>query len=167
LNCAAILGESECLHEADMKQIDLVLNVNLRAQIVFCRAEVKAMLSNVDARVKGVIVNCVSVLAFITAMGTSASYITAKHAMVGLTKSMASAYGDRGIRTNAVAPGFIDTPMNKDFDDQAIAYFVGRTPIGRIAQPEEIASVIAFLCSPAASYMNGAILPVDGGVLAR
>src|SRR6201999_739054 len=85
-----------------------VLNINLRAQIVFCRAEVKVMLASKresESQSKGVIINWASILSSVAINGDNTAYICSKHAIAGLTKSMAAAYGKQGIRTNAVAPG--------------------------------------------------------------
>jgi len=153
-----------------MKEIDNILNINLRAQIIFSRAEVQAMLSNPStehSKQRGVIINWASVLAYITVKGQNAAYIMAKHAIVGLTRSMASAYGKDGIRVNAVAPGYIETGMTKDHPDSTKQYFNGRTPLGRPGESEEVAKVVLFLCSEGASYVNGSIVPVDGGMLVR
>jgi len=120
-----------------------------------------------DVIPKGVIINCASIGSFIVLGGDNFAYTTAKHAICGLTKSMASAYGIKGIRTNVVAPGYIVTGMSKDFDEQGRDYLISRTPLGRAGQPEEVAAVIASLCSPASSFVNGAIVAIDGGFLVR
>jgi len=170
LNCAGITGGPGKIHETEMKEIDMILKINLRAQVLFCRAEVKAMLASkrsADEKERGTIVNWASIMSNVAIFGDNAAYIIAKHAIVGLTKSMASAYGVNGIRTNAVAPGFIETAMTKDTTEKGKAYLMGRTPIGRPGQSEEVAAAVVFLCSPASSFMNGAIVPIDGGFLAR
>jgi len=175
LNCAGIAGGPGHLHEVDMKGIDEVLNINLRAQIVISRAVVKVMLakkasssdSNSNDRVqRGAIVNWSSILGHTSASGQFTAYIVSKHAMIGLTRSMASAYGKDGVRVNAVAPGYIDTAMMAPAPDDIKAHFIGRTPMDRPGKPEEVANLVLFLCSDAASYVNGAIVSVDGGYLA-
>jgi len=170
LNCAAIAGGPGKIHEVDMKDIDNVLSINLRAQIIFSRAEVQAMLSKPPvepSKQRGVIINWASIMSHITMAGEITAYVVAKHAIVGLTKSMASAYGKDGIRVNAVAPGYIETGMTKGIDQDIKQYFCERTPLGRTGQPEEVAKVVLFLCSEGASYVNGSIVPVDGGLLVR
>jgi len=169
LNCAGVFGKTGMLHEVEMEDIDLILNINVRAQIVFCRAEVKAILASKpkEAKDKGVIINWSSIMGQISGTGESPAYVASKHAISGLTKSMASAYGINGIRTIAVAPGFIETGMTKDFEGQARDAWIARTPVGRAGRSEEIASVVVSLCSPASSFVNGAIVPIDGGLLAR
>jgi len=168
LNCAGVPGGPGYLHEVDMKDIDEVLDINLRAQIVFGRAEVKAILASKHepgVEQKGAIVNWASILGYITNSGQFAHYIMSKHAIIGLTKSMASSYGRLGIRTNAVAPGFIETEMMDLVPEDIKKYLLGRTPMGRTGTPEEVANLVLYLCSPAASFMNGSIVSVDGGFL--
>jgi NAD(P)-dependent dehydrogenase (short-subunit alcohol dehydrogenase family) len=98
--------------------------------------------------------------------GKLVAYAAAKGAISQLTKSLAQVYAPDGIRVNAVAPGFIDTPLLALRNDRSVSDRVtARTPMGRFGEPEEIAKVIAFLCSDAASFMTGAIVPVDGGYL--
>jgi len=165
LNCAAIAGAVGKFHEISMENFDNTLGINLRAQIVLCRAEVKAMLASGSG---GAIVNWSSIMGHITLRADLTPYIIAKHGIIGLTKSLASAYGSQGIRTNAVAPGLIDTPMSVGAIDEAgRAYLNDRTPLGRSGKPEEVAAAVLFLCSPAASYINGAELNIDGGFLVR
>jgi len=167
LNFAGITGGPTKIHQVPMKEIDNILNVNLRAQIVISRAQVNAMLSNPYSKQRGVIVNCASVMAYIALYGENPAYVIAKHALVGLTKSMASAYGKDGIRVNAIAAGYVETGMTRDHDQRIKDYFNWRTPMGRAGEPEEIAKVALFLCSEGASYVNGSIVQVDGGFLAR
>ena len=102
------------------------------------------------------------------APGTGA-YIAAKHGVVGLTKQFAVAFGAKGIRVNAIAPGYIETPMTEGIRkvDGATEYLTSLHPLGRLGQPEEIAAVAAFLASDEASFINGIVLPVDGGYTAR
>lgn len=97
------------------------------------------------------------------------AYVAAKHGVVGLTKQYAVTFGPRGVRVNAIAPGYIVTPMTapaRDIDG-AISYLESLHPIGRLGQPEEIASAAAFLASDDASFITGVVLPVDGGYTAR
>lgn len=135
----------------------------------FCAREVARAM--VAAGAPGVIVN-VSSINSTRGLVESSSYNAAKGAVDQLTRCLALELADHGIRVNAVAPGFVDTPMSvvdgeNELDTEAFrsAYVEGgRIPLRRAAQPSEIASVIAFLASPDASYLCGAVLPVDGGL---
>ena len=94
------------------------------------------------------------------------SSLGAKSGLVGLTKSLAREVGPKGITVNAVCPGLLDTEMTSHLTDQARAYYLDHTPIGRPAHLEEIANVVRFLMSDEASYVNGAVIAVDGGLTA-
>ena len=100
--------------------------------------------------------------------GTGA-YIAAKHGVAGLTKQYAVTFGQFGVRVNAIAPGYIKTPMTAEMreEPEGEEYLTSLHPLGRLGQPEEIASVAAFLASDDASFINGVVLPVDGGYTAR
>ncbi len=100
---------------------------------------------------------------------SAGAYVASKHGVAGLTKQYAVAFGARGVRVNAIAPGYIETPMTAEAREtpQGQAFLTGLHPMGRLGQPEEIAAVAAFLASDEASFINGVILPVDGGYTAR
>ena len=93
-----------------------------------------------------------------------ANYAASKAGLIGLSRSLARELGSRGITANVVAPGFVDTDMTAGLDQARIAEIAGSIPVGRTASPEEIACVIGFLASDAASYVSGAVIPVDGGL---
>ncbi len=97
------------------------------------------------------------------------AYVAAKHGVVGLTKQYAVTFGPRGVRVNAIAPGYIETPMTAPARDieGAVTYLESLHPMGRLGQPEEIAAAAAFLASDDASFITGVVLPVDGGYTAR
>lgn len=97
------------------------------------------------------------------------AYVAAKHGVVGLTRQFAVTYGRRGVRVNAVAPGYIETPMTAmaRSDEEYEKYLTSLHPMGRMGQPEEVAAAITFLASKEASFISGVVLPVDGGYTAR
>jgi 3-oxoacyl-[acyl-carrier protein] reductase len=92
------------------------------------------------------------------------NYAAAKAGLVGAGRSLARELGARGITTNVVAPGFIDTDMTAALSEEQRATILGQIPAARYGTVEEVASVVAFLASPAAAYINGAVIPVDGGL---
>lgn len=97
----------------------------------------------------------------------STPYIAAKHGVVGLTRAAALDYAEAGVRVNAVGPGFIDTDLLSNRSEEQRAALVAAHPVGRLGRPEEVGAVIAFLASPAASFVTGAYYAVDGGYLIR
>ena len=97
----------------------------------------------------------------------SSGYVAAKHGVVGLTQAAALEYAARGIRINAVGPGYIDTPLLEDLPDAARNALIGLHPIGRLGRAEEVAELVLWLSSDRASFVTGAYYPVDGGYLAQ
>jgi NAD(P)-dependent dehydrogenase (short-subunit alcohol dehydrogenase family) len=144
---------------------DEVMNVNLKSVYSMCRHAAPHL-----KRARGAIVNMASVQSFATQQGVAA-YTTAKHALIGLTRSVALDFAASGVRANAVAPGTVDTPMlawavQLDPDPEALLRTVAAMhPLGRIAQPREVAEAVAFLASERASFITGTTLVVDGGLL--
>lgn len=147
--------------DTTLDQWQRMMAVNLQGPFLLCRAFGKQML----ARGKGAIVNVASV-AGLGGVSHRAAYNTSKHGLIGLTRTLAGEWGGRGVRVNAVCPGWIKTEMDvKDMGSGAYSDtdIVNRVPMARFAQPEDVAEGIAFLASDAASFINGACLPVDGG----
>lgn len=143
---------------------DSVMSVNARGTFLHAREAVKAMIAG-DG---GVIVNVASIVAEV-AMKDTAVYAASKGAIAQLTKVIAVEYGDRGVRANAVAPGVIETDILEGIvpDSRAtLASYGPAHPLGRVGQPQDIAEVIAFLASPASSFMTGSLVMADGGFTA-
>ena len=144
---------------------DEVMNVNLKSVYLVCHRAIGHLKAS-----RGAIVNMASVQSFATQRGVLA-YTTGKHALIGLTRSMALDFAADGVRVNAVAPGSVDTPMLRwavaqDKNPEALMKAIhAMHPMGRIAQPSEIAEAVCFLASPRASFVTGATLVVDGGLL--
>jgi len=144
---------------------DRVNAINLRGVWACMKHELRQM----REQGSGAIVNCSS-LGGLVGLPGRASYHASKHGVLGLTKSAALEYAPRGIRINAVCPGTIDTPMVADMlakDELDMAEAVRNQPIGRLGTADEIAAAVLWLCSPAASFIVGVALPVDGGYTAR
>ena len=143
---------------------DRVLDVNLRAVFQLCQLFGRPMLE----RGEGKIVNLASLLSF-QGGATVAAYAASKGAVAQLTKALCNEWSSRGVNVNAVAPGYMATDMNAALiaDPVRMEQLSVRIPAGRWGQPEDIGNVVVFLASPAAAYVHGQVLAVDGGWLAR
>ena len=161
-NNAGVMARIAPTADSTREDWDRVIGINLRGVWSCMKHELRQM----ERQGSGAIVNNASVGA-LTGNPGIASYIASKHGVVGLTRTAALEYVKRGIRVNAVNPGLIDTQIARDVvnrDEQAYAEMAKHVPIGRAGRPEEIASVVLWLCSPGASYVVGHALTVDGGV---
>jgi len=160
---AAGLSRPAPAESMDEASWDLVVDTNLKGMFLSCQAVGRRML----AHGRGAIVNISSVNALGGFAGRS-NYCSAKFGVTGLTDVLAIEWGRRGIRVNAVAPNGVDTPLVRNGIPPSFVTEVleNRTPLGRMAKPAEVASVVLFLLSDAASYVTGATLPVDGGLCA-
>jgi 3-oxoacyl-[acyl-carrier protein] reductase len=155
VNNAGVAADGLALSMTDAA-FALTLQVNLTAAFALSRAALRGMLRARTGR----IVNVTSVVGLHGNPG-QANYAASKAGLVGLTKALAREVGKRGITVNAVAPGFIETAMTAEIDAGAF-----QIPAGRLGTPEEVAAVIGFLCGDAATYVNGAVVQVDGGLFA-
>ncbi|MGF6960025.1 SDR family NAD(P)-dependent oxidoreductase [Paraburkholderia youngii] len=158
VNCAGVISRVE-EHRLDV--FERVMDINLNGTMRVCAAARDLLKASA-----GCIVNTASMLSFFGG-GLVPAYSASKGAVAQLTKSLAIAYAADGIRVNAVAPGWIATPLTQALQDDAgrSQAILERTPLRRWGTPEEVAQVAVFLCTPAASFMTGAIVPVDGGYL--
>lgn len=165
LNTAGILDGYATSLETSEGLWNRVMNVNIKGMYFVTNQVLPYMLE----KKTGVILNMTSIAGLIPG-GGGAAYTASKHAVVGYTKQLSYDYSHQGIRVNAIAPGAIQTPMNKaDFiGDGANAKWVAdETPAGRWAKPEEVAHLTLFLASDLADYIHGSIVPIDGGWLNR
>jgi len=144
-----------------MATYDRIMDTNVRGAFLASQAAMRGMLR---AR-WGRIVNMSSAVALRGNAGQTA-YAASKTALVGFTKSLAREIGGKGITVNAICPGLVDTDMTSHLTEPARAVYVEQTPLGRTAHLEEVAAVVRFLMSEEASYVNGAVIPVDGGLTA-
>lgn len=137
-----------------------VVDVNLNG-VFYCG---KAAAEIMREQESGVILNASSVVGVYGNFGQS-NYVATKSGVIGLTKTWARELGRKGIRVNAVAPGFIETPMVNTVPDKVLEQLKGQTPLGRLGKPEDIASSYVFLASDQAAFITGTVLQVDGGLV--
>jgi len=158
VNNAGVTRDS-LLMRMDAEAWDLVLKVNLTGAFLMTKAVSRQMMR----RRAGSIVNLSSVVALVGSAG-QANYAASKGGLIGFTKSLARELASRNIRVNAIAPGFIETEMTLSLPEEVRKGYAERIPLGRMGKPSDIAEVTAFLLGDASSYVNGIVIPVDGGL---
>ena len=158
VNNAAVVRDNLALRMKDAEW-DEVIETNLRGVFRLSRAVMRGMMKARWGRI-------ISITSVVGAAGNpgQANYAAAKAGVVGMTKSMARELGSRNITVNCVSPGFIVTDMTRALSDEQRNALVGQIPLGRLGQPEDVAAAVAFLASPAAGYMTGAVVHVNGGM---
>ncbi len=147
--------------EVSLEAIERVLAVNVRGVALCMKHQIPALLKSGG----GSIVNTASFLG-LRPSANSAIYNASKFAVIGLSKTVALEFASQNVRVNAVCPGIIETPMNEDYrrDEKGRDALNAMQPMGRLGQPEEIASAVLYLSSPAAAFVTGTTLSVDGGI---
>ncbi|HLU08733.1 MAG TPA: glucose 1-dehydrogenase [Oceanobacillus sp.] len=147
-------------HTADWPEqaFDRMIEINLKSVWLCMREEINAMLADGKG---GAIVSTASI-AGLVGLETSSAYVAAKHGVIGLTKTAALEYAKKGIRVNAVCPGYIVTEMTREPMERKGDQIMARIPFGRLGTPEDIAEMVVWLCSDRASYVSGAAFNVDG-----
>ncbi|WP_243228835.1 SDR family NAD(P)-dependent oxidoreductase [Microbacterium sp. CIAB417] len=161
VNNAGIGGATAPTADYEDSAWDKVIAINLNAVFRNMKAQIPSILANGG----GSVVNIASILGSVGFAGSPA-YVTAKHGVVGMTKTAALEYSAQGVRVNSVGPGFIDTPLLANMDAAAKDFLVSKHPIGRLGQAEEVAQLVVFLASDAASFITGSYHLVDGGYTA-
>lgn len=162
VNNAGIGGPQSPVGEYEIEGWDKVIAINLSGVFYGMRYQIPAMLKNG----KGSIINVASILGSV-GFPNSAAYVSAKHGVVGLTKSAALEYSAQGIRINSVGPAFIKTPLLDELDEELMEQLVGLHPIGRLGEAEEVAQLFLWLAGDRSSFSTGAYYPIDGGYLAQ
>ena len=159
INNAGLTRDNLLMRMKD-EEFDEVIATNLKGAFNFTRAVTRSMMKKRD----GVILNITSVVGLIGNAGQT-NYAASKAGMIGMTKSVAKELGSRGVRCNALAPGFIRTDMTAELSDDQIESLQSLIPLGRLGETDDISGGVRFLVSPAARYITGQVLAVDGGMV--
>ena len=159
INNAGITRDNLLLRMGE-EDFDKVITVNLKSVFNYSKAILKPMIS----QRYGKIVNVASVVGVIGNAGQS-NYAASKAGVIGFTKSLAKEVASRNINVNAIAPGFIETDMTHKLNDAQKEALMKNVPMGRMGKPEDVAKVVGFLCSPAADYVTGQVINIDGGMV--
>ena len=160
LICNAAIADFNLITEITESRWEEIINTNLNGVFYAARYALPSMIS----RKSGCIITVSSMWGEVGA-SCEVAYSASKAGVIGLTKALAKEVGPSGIRVNCVSPGMIDTDMNKDVDDSAVAEIADETPLGRVGQAEEVAAVMKYLASDEASFITGQVIPVNGGLI--
>lgn len=164
VNNAGVVGELKPLHEVSEESWDFVQGVDMKGVFLCSKYVIPTML----AQGRGVIINIASVSGFL-ASRTGVEYTAAKHGVTGLTKQLAYDYGHQGIRSIAIGPGVIETPLTQDWTCEGGPFheLTMDAPAGRYGRPIDVARLVVFLASDEADFMHGHTIPIDGGSIIR
>ncbi len=158
--CNAGITNDKISIKMSVEDFQEVLNINLTANFILNKAATRLMAKNKYGR----IINMASIIGQIGNIG-QVNYSASKGGLISMTKSFAREYAKKGVTVNAVAPGFVETPMTSKMTEETLSEMLKSVPIGRQGKPEEVAHAVLFLASPMASYITGTTININGGML--